>query len=173
MLFLYELAGHVQEMPSSIALRESLWIYPIIETVHVLGLCLFVGTAWLWDLRLLGVTLRRVPVSAALDADPSVDRRRALPSWPSAASGSCFRNRCGSTPNIFFRIKLVLLIAAGLNAFIFHRTVGRRKEEWDWIPLTPFRARLAGALSLGLWAAVIVTGRLIAYNWFGRPDPEP
>src|SRR5829696_1851297 len=65
MLFLYELAQRVQEMPSSLALRESLWVYPIIETAHVLGLCLFVGTAWLWDLRLLGITLKRVPVSQA------------------------------------------------------------------------------------------------------------
>ena len=63
MPLLHDLAQRVQEMPLSIALRESLWMYPIIETAHVLGLCLFVGTAWLWDFRLLGWTLRRVPVS--------------------------------------------------------------------------------------------------------------
>ena len=74
--------------------------------------------------------------------------------------------------NIFFRIKLALLAFAGLNAFVFHQTVGRRKEEWDLSPLAPFRARMAGALSLGLWAGVIVTGRLIAYNWFGAVRPE-
>ena len=166
MLFLYELASHVQEMPSSIALRESLWVYPIIETVHVLGLCLFVGTAWLWDLRLLGVTLRRVRVSQL--------STQILP-WTVAGFavmaisgvGLVFSEPLRFYSNIFFRIKVGLLIAAGLNALIFHWTVGRRKEEWDSIPLTPVRARLAGALSLGLWAAVIISGRLIAYNWFG------
>ncbi len=167
---LYELAQHVQEMPSSIALRESLWIYPIIETVHVLGLCLFVGTAWLWDLRLLGVTLRRVPVS---------DLSKQILPWTIAGFavmavsgiGLVFSEPLRFYANVFFRIKLVLLFAAGANAFVFHSTVGRRKEEWDRALLTPVRARLAGALSLGLWATVIVTGRLIAYNWFGAVRP--
>lgn len=130
MLFLYELAQLVQEMPSSLALRESLWVYPIVETVHVLGLCLFVGTAWLWDLRLLGVTLRRIPVSQ-LSA-------QLLP-WTAvgfvimAASGVAlvFSEPLRFYSNIFFRVKLLLLAAAGLNAFIFHQSVGRDKETWD------------------------------------------
>src|SRR3982751_3455574 len=53
----------LQETPASVGIRESTWTYPIIESVHVLGLCLFLGFALLWDLRLLNVTLRRVPVS--------------------------------------------------------------------------------------------------------------
>lgn len=170
MLFFYEFARRVQEMPSSIALRESVWVYPIVETVHVLGLCLFVGTAWLWDLRLLGLTLRGVPVSRV--------SKHILP-WTAvgfaimavSGLGLVFSEPLRFYSNIFFRIKLVLLAAAGLNAFIFHKTVGRRKEEWDSISLLPFRARLAGAFSLGLWATVIVTGRLIAYNWFGAVRP--
>jgi uncharacterized protein DUF6644 len=170
MLSLYELAQRVQEMPSSIALRESLWTYPVIETVHVLGLCLFVGTAWLWDLRLLGVTFGDVPVSRL--------SKQILP-WTAvgfaimalSGLGLVFSEPLRFYPNIFFRIKLVLLAAAGLNAFIFHKTVGRQKDEWDSCSLLPFRARLAGALSLGLWATVIVTGRLIAYNWFGAVRP--
>lgn len=167
---LYELALRVQEMPSSVALRESLWMYPIIETAHVLGLCLFVGTVWLWDLRLLGVTLRRVPVSQAA--------AQILP-WTVAGFavmvisglGLVFSEPLRFYSNVFFRLKLVLLGLAGLNALIFHRTVGRRKDEWDIGPLVPWRARLAGALSLGIWSAVIVTGRLIAYNWFGAVHP--
>ena len=170
MLLLYEFARRVQEMPSSIALRESVWVYPIIETVHVLGLCLFVGTAWLWDLRLLGVTLRGVPVSRL--------SKQILP-WTAvgfaimavSGLGLVFSEPLRFYSNIFFRIKLVLLTAAGLNAFIFHQTVGRRKDEWESSSLLPFRARLAGVLSLGLWATVIVTGRLIAYNWFGAVRP--
>ena len=170
MPFLYDLAQRVQEMPWSIALRESLWMYPIIETAHVLGLCLFVGTAWLWDLRLLGWTLRAVPVSQL--------SKQILP-WTAvgfvimalSGAGLVFSEPLRFYTNIFFRIKLALLVFAGLNAFVFHQTVGRRKEEWDLTPLVPFRARLAGALSLGLWVAVIVTGRLIAYNWFGAVRP--
>jgi hypothetical protein len=170
MPLLYDLAQHVQQLPASIALRESLWMYPIVETAHVLGLCLFVGTAWIWDLRLLGWTLRRVPVSQ-LSA-------QILP-W--TAVGFCIMATSGAAlvfseplrfySNVFFRMKLALLGFAGLNAFVFHKTVGRSREEWDLSPLAPRRARIAGALSLALWASVIVTGRLIAYNWFGSVRP--
>ena len=170
MPFLYQLAQHVQEMPSSVALRESLWVYPIIESAHVLGLCLFVGTAWLWDLRLLGLTLRRVPVSQ-LSAQILPWTVIGFAIMAVSGLGLVFSEPLRFYSNIFFRIKLALLAVAGVNAFVFHQTVGRRKEEWDLDPRTPFRARLAGALSLGTWAAVIVTGRLIAYNWFGAVRP--
>ena len=53
----------MDNLPSSIALRESTWTYPIVESVHSVGICLFVGLTLLWDLRLLGIGLRRIPVS--------------------------------------------------------------------------------------------------------------
>ena len=54
------------ETPGSIALHESLYMYPLVESVHVLTLCLFVGTATMIDLRLLGFTMKRVPVSEVM-----------------------------------------------------------------------------------------------------------
>lgn len=166
MPFLVHWAELVGEMPSSIALRESLWMYPIIETGHVLGLCLFVGTAWLWDLRLLGWTLRRVPVSQVSS--------QILP-WTvvgfagMAITGALlvFSDPMRFYFNIFFRAKLLMLILAGLNAWTFHATVGKHRNEWDLAAVAPLRARVAGSISLTLWALVIVAGRLIAYNWFG------
>src|SRR5436190_24223346 len=121
-LRLCELVG---SWPSSIALRESIWMYPIIETAHVLGLCLFVGTAALWDLRLLGLTMRRVPVTEV--------SAQLLP-WTVVgfvemmASGALlvFSDPMRFYGNIFFRIKLVLLILAGLNALVFHKTIGKK-----------------------------------------------
>ena len=141
--FLYDLAQRVQEMPSSIALRESLWMYPIIETAHVLGLCLFVGTAWLWDLRLLGWTLRRVPVSQL--------SKQILP-WTAigfvimalSGAGLVFSEPLRFYTNVFFRLKLALLAFAGLNAFIFHQTIGRRKEEWDLSPIVALSRQTGG-----------------------------
>jgi len=170
MFYLYELAQHVQEMPYSLALRESLWVYPIVETAHVLGLCLFVGTAWLWDLRLLGLTLRRVPVSQ-LSAQILPWTVVGFCVMALSGIGLVFSEPLRFYSNIFFRIKLALLACAGLNAFVFHRTIGQRRDEWDLDLVTPLRAKIAGALSLGIWAAVIVTGRLIAYNWFGVVRP--
>src|SRR4029078_13586706 len=49
--------------PGSIALRESLYPYPLVESTHVLTLCVFLGLAVVWDLRLLGITLTTVPAS--------------------------------------------------------------------------------------------------------------
>ena len=76
--------------------------------------------------------------------------------------------------NVFFRLKLVLLVLAGLNAWLFHWGIYRRAKTWDLNAPPPRRARIAGALSLLLWAAIIFSGRMIAYNWFdcGRPQSD-
>jgi hypothetical protein len=159
--------------PSSIALRESTWMYPIVESVHVLSLTLFVGTSVLWDLRLVGVLLKPVPITET--------QQRLMP-WMMAgfvlmvASGVVlfFGDPVRFYLNIFFRIKAVLLVLAGLNAYLFHASPsGHDLKRWDLAPKTPFRARLAGSLSLFLWAGIITTGRMIAYNWFNKPPGGP
>jgi len=65
--------------------------------------------------------------------------------------------------NPAFRLKLLLLFLVGLNPLIFHFTIYRDVATWDTSPITPARARLAGFLSLSLWAGIIITGRAIAY----------
>jgi hypothetical protein len=149
----------------SIALRESIWVYPIVESLHVLGLAVFLGLALLLDLRLLNLALRRTPVTEIVT--------RVMPwTWFGFAvmivTGAAlfYSDPVRFYENVFFRMKFVLLILAGLNAWVFHATVYRRVNDWDLSAPTPPRARLAGALSLVLWAGVVTTGRLIAYNWF-------
>jgi hypothetical protein len=158
----------LEKTPGSIALHESIWMYPIVESVHVLTLCLFLGTVVMLDLRLLDLTMRRVRVS--------VVQRQLFP-WTAAGfglmvlSGSLlfYAIPVRSYLNIFFRIKVAMLLLAGLNAAIFHTTVYRRVRAWDLEPVTPKQARLAGGLSLVLWAAIVIAGRMIAYNWFDPP----
>ena len=144
---------------------ESLYVWPLLESTHVLSLGLFVGTAVMNDLRLLGWTMREVPVSEVTG--------RLLP-W--TRIGFAVMLTTGlllfySSPvryyhNIFFRFKVLLLIVAGLNAFVFHRGMHRRVAEWDNDTKLPRAARVAGAVSLIAWALIVVSGRLIAYNWF-------
>ena len=159
--------------PGSIALHESLWGYPIVESVHVLTMCLFLGMAVILDLRLLGMTLRRVPVSEVAG--------RLLP-WARAGfvimviSGLLlfYAIPVRTFHSIFFRFKLVMLIAAGVNVWVFHSGVFRSVAEWDLDPVLPKRARMAGAVSLVLWAGIVVAGRMIAYNWFDcDTQPQP
>lgn len=70
--------------------------------------------------------------------------------------------------NIFFRIKAFTLILAGINVAVFHSTIHKKVSDWDLDPMPPFRARLAGGLSLFFWGVIVVAGRMIAYNWFDK-----
>jgi hypothetical protein len=141
-------------------------MFLIILTVHVLTLCVLVGTTAIVDLRLLGLTLQRVPASEVL--------ARLLP-WIAAgflmmiASGALlfYADPVVKYRNLFFRLKMVTLILIVLNVWVFHRTV-YRKADWDVKPVLPRGARVAGGLSLVLWAIMITLGRMIPYQtyWF-------
>jgi hypothetical protein len=157
----------------STALRESLLIYPLLETTHVLTLCVFLGIAVMLDLRLVGLTMVRVPMSEV---------KRRLGPWMLAGfvvmvitgMSLFYAIPVRSYQSIFFRIKLIALALAGLNAFVFHSTIDRRIAEWDRDPVPPRSARRAGARSLVLWAIIVVAGRMIAYNWFDCDrQPQP
>jgi hypothetical protein len=71
-----------------------------------------------------------------------------------------------SYQNIFFRTKMLLLLAAGVNIWLFHSGTYKKVAQWDFHAIPPKRARIAGGVSLALWACIIVSGRMIAYNWF-------
>ena len=153
--------------PGSIALHESRYMYLTVLTIHVLTLCLLVGTAAILDLRLMGWTLQRVPTSEVI--------ARLLP-WTAAgflmmiASGALlfYADPVAKYQNLFFRLKMVTLILAVINAWVFHRTVYRRVADWDLDPVPPRAARIAGGLSLAAWAVLITLGRMIPYQvyWF-------
>jgi Family of unknown function (DUF6644) len=156
------------DTPWSVALHESLYGYPIVESIHVWALCLFVGMAVVLDLRLTGLSFTNIPVSQIA--------RRILP-WTTfgfvlmVISGILlfYAIPVRSYQNIFFRVKLLLLVLAGLNAWVFHP---RGIQPWDRDPVPPRSARFAGYASLVLWMTIIFCGRMIAYNWFDcdRPD---
>jgi hypothetical protein len=149
----------------SVYIRESIWTYPIVESVHVLGLSLFMGLLLLWDTRLIGLTLRKVPVSRLW---------RGLFPW--IVFGAAIMVVSGlllfwSDPvrfyaNVFFRVKVVGLMLALANAMVFHFGIERSVFQWDTDSRPPRAARLAGAASIVVWAGIVVVGRLVAYNWF-------
>lgn len=149
----------------STGLHESRYAYDLIESVHVWALCLFFGLAVMFDLRLLNWTMRTVPVSEVA--------RRLLP-WTVVGfvimviSGALLFSAIPlrSYQNIFFRTKMILLLVAGLNVWIFHSGVYRRVATWDVNTAPPRAARVAGALSILLWICIVLSGRMIAYNWF-------
>ena len=153
--------------PGSIALHESHYMFLVVLTVHVMTLCVFVGMAVMVDLRLLGLTMRRVPASEVVS--------RLVP-WSGGSflvmviSGSLlfYATPVDRYENLFFRAKMVMLVLACVNAWVFHKTVYRNVTEWDLDPVPPPGARLAGGVALALWAGIILAGRMIPYQlyWF-------
>ena len=162
-----EVCRWLEATPGSVALHESIWVYPIVESVHVLMLCLFLGMTVMIDLRLLGASFGTTPVSQVY---------RRLAPWMMAGfavmvmSGALlfYAAPVKTYLNIFFRLKMVFLLMAGLNVAVFHFITSRTMPQWDVEANLPLRARLAGGVSLVLWAAIAVCGRMIAYNWFDK-----
>ena len=148
-------------------IRESLIVYPLIETAHVLTLCLFLGLIALWDLRLAGVGLRGVPITQVAD--------RVLP-WSVAGfvimtiSGVLlfYSGPLKAAANPFFQVKMVMIALTGVNALAFHLTIFKQVAAWDNSPTPPMRVKLAGIVSIVLWCGVVICGRMQAYNWFNK-----
>ena len=157
----------------SIALHESQYMYSIVESTHVLTLMVFVGLATMFDLRLLGATMRAVSTEEVVT--------RLMP-W--LIGGFIVMVSTGlllfyaipvrTYQNVFFRFKVIFLVLAGVNVWVFHSGIYRTIAKWTFDPIPPRRARIAAALSLALWAGIVVSGRMIAYNWFDCDiQPQP
>jgi hypothetical protein len=164
---LYNVAAWLEKTPWSVALHESIWAYPIIESVHVLFLCLFLGMAIALDLRLIGVSFKKVPVQEVADL---------LLPWTTAGfivmviTGTLlfYGIPLRTYTNVFFRAKVIFLILAGFNVWYFHSGIYVKVAEWGHNAEPPSKAKMAGTVSLILWACVVVAGRMIAYNWFDK-----
>jgi len=155
------LAEALEATALAAAMRHSLWLYPIVETAHIAGFVVLVGSVVMLDLRLLGFT----PTSSVRSL-----ARHVLP-WTWLAllvvvpSGVAMfsAHAVEFLDNPALRIKLILIVFAGLNAAAFHFGVYRSAPAWDRNQPPPPAARWAAALSLALWLGVIACGRLIAY----------
>ena len=159
----FQIAQGIESSHIGTAIRESMWAFPILNLVHLLGLMVAAGTIVYWDLRLLGLGLKRSAVSEV--------GRQLLPwTWGGFSvmfiSGSLLASSEAGRlySNVYFRIKMLFLLLAGVNVLIFHLTVYRSVEAWDHAPVTPLRARIAGGLSLALWFGLIAAGRAIGYS---------
>jgi uncharacterized membrane protein len=144
------------------SVRQSEWLFPAIETVHLLGMAVLIGSIGVFDLRLLGWAMRRERV-AALGA-------RLLP-WTWAAFAVqvitgvlLFASEAVKVyTNPAFRLKMLLILLAGVQAVIFHRFVYRDVKTSDASAILPISARIAGLFSLLSWVGVVAAGRFIGF----------
>ena len=146
-------------------IRESTYLFPIIETTHVLALSISVGVLIWFDMRLMGWAMRHQPISHvhkqmtpfALIGFLVMFTTGFLLFWSEA-------ERCYVSG--FFRAKVAFLLFAGLNAAVFELRTRKTIHEWDKHPIPPVQARIAGLISLISWTAVIAAGRATAYKLF-------
>ena len=160
---LYEFCQWLQDSYYSTAIRESVWVFPIIEGSHVLALGLSLGTVLWFDLRLLGFGFRRHSVSETfIYIRPWMFTGFAIMVVTGLLLFFAMPMRCYQST--FFAIKLVLLLLAGINVAVFHSTIDRQRAEWDGDLIPPLGARIAGGVSLVVWILVVTVGRLMAYT---------
>jgi hypothetical protein len=160
---LFDLCQWLNNTNISVAIRESTVVFPVIEGTHLLAIGVSAGTIALTDLRLLGVIMKKDPASKVLRSllpftiagFVVVFITGGLLFWAEAAK---------SYHNTWFRFKLLFLLLAGLNALLFHLGIYQRMDRWDNDAVPPTRARMAGVVSLILWATVIWLGRQFAYS---------
>jgi len=153
-------------------IRDSLYLFPLIESSHVIGLTMVFGTIAIIDLRLLGLASTRRPFSRiASDTLKWTWAAFAL----TALTGSLMfiTNAVVYSNNAYFRAKIALLVLAGINVLVFELTAGRTIHRWDRAPSAPPTGRAVAAMSLVIWIAVIFAGRIIGFTTTRASVAEP
>ena len=143
----------VEAWPLAEAVRRSVWAYPVLETVHISAVAALVGSLLLLELRVFGVQ-----PALPLTALGRLAVRTALAGFAlAAASGSLLFISAATevAANPAFRLKLVLILMAGVNALVFHARGSLQRHDGI--------ARWLASASLLIWLAVIAAGRMIAY----------
>ncbi len=146
-----------------VAIRENDYLFPSIESLHVLSDAVVFGSIAMVDLHLLGLTFKRsnfAKVSTEL-----------LPfTWFAFVfaliSGALLfvSSAVNYSANIYFQIKIALLLLAGVNMLVFQRLISQDQHRWAQQSQIPRSARLAGLISLTLWLGVILCGRWIGFT---------
>jgi hypothetical protein len=144
-------------------IRISLYLFPLLESFHVLGLATVFGTIAIIDLRLLGLASTRRPFTR-IASDVLKWTWAAFALTATTGFLMFITNADVYYHNFFFRSKMALLALAGLNMLIFELTAGRSVHQWDKDRTAPRAARAAAILSLVLWITIIFFGRWIGFT---------
>jgi len=152
----------LHETSFATTIRENSFLFPWIESVHVLALTLMVGSIAIVDLRLLGIaSVNRSVASLSGEVLPFT--------WTAfifaVLTGSALfaSHAVGYAQNLQFRMKMLLLVLAGINMLVFHLILGRGIGRWSESGVTPWQGKGAGLISLLLWVGIVAFGRWIGF----------
>jgi hypothetical protein len=157
------LCAWLESTPVATAIRESTWLFPTIETIHVLCIVIVVGSIALFDLRLLGISSCDRTVTDVYD-DVMPWTRTSFVCAVIAGSLLFSSSATKYYHNIPFRLKMLTLLLAGINTAYFEFWTRRGIALWNNAARTPRAAKLAGGLSLVLWILVVAFGRWIGFT---------
>ena len=131
----------------------------------------FLGMLVIIDLRMMGKTFTSIP---AAELAERLNRPMVIGFIVMVVTGFLlyYAIPVRTTQSIWFRIKVVLLVAAGINAWLFHRAMRESVDTWSKDEIPPQRIRRGAATSLTLWLGVVFTGRAIAYDWYDCHKPQ-
>jgi hypothetical protein len=151
-------------------IRNSLYLFPLIESIHVLGLTMVFGTILIVDVRLLGVASTERPFSGVLS---DVLKWTWLAFAVTVTSGLLmFVTNAGTYyHNVYFRTKMALIVLAGVNTLAFELTTKRSVQRWDRNKAAPAGGRTVAVLSLIIWIGVIFLGRWVGFSTASQPAP--
>jgi hypothetical protein len=155
-------AQWVQSTDFFTALRSSWYVYPVVMSLHLVGIALFGGLVLMTNMRLLGLAMRDHSLSDVINQF-RIPKQIGL-----IMIATCGILMLGSKAeeyyyNAFFRIKLALLALLFVHGWAFRRSVYYNTAEIDRSPQIPGSAKLAACLSLLLWACIACAGRGIGY----------
>jgi len=155
-------AIEASDLGTTIASSE--WMFPTIETFHVIAIVTVIGAILIMDLRLLGLTSRNRTVAA-------VEKDTIPLTWVAFAlavvTGLLLFVSKATTymANPYFLWKMVLLALAGINMLVFQRIISKGRDRWGAPGMpTPAAAKIAGLLSLGFWTIIPFCGRVIGFT---------
>ena len=166
MLLLLDVDPYLKSLAASALaakIRDSLLLFPLLESIHVLGLALVLGTIAVVDLRLLGLASSRRPFGRiASDTFKWTWAAFAL----TAITGALMFTTNASVyyHNFYFRAKMLLLVLAAVNMLAFEVTAGRSIPRWENQPAAPAIGRTVGVISILIWISIIFMGRLIGFT---------
>jgi uncharacterized membrane protein len=160
---LHQFATALANTSVSKLIEDISWIVPLVQTIHILALAIILSSAAMLNLRLMGLAGRRVTIAGMSE--------RFLP-WVWAALAVLAVTGIilivgepeRSLPNFSFQLKMALLAAVIVITIVFQRTIKRNADYWDLSPARRRSARVTAVLSLAMWMAIAVCGRLIAYT---------
>jgi hypothetical protein len=166
-----ELLAALEASRPAAGIRNSLYLFPLIESSHVIGLTMVFGTIAILDLRLLGIASTRRPFTRM--ASDILKWTWAAFAVTATTGGLMFiTNAAVYYHNFFFRSKMALLALAGINMLMFELTAARSIHRWDKERSAPLAGRAVAAVSLVIWISIIFVGRWIGFTTT-RADLKP